>query len=107
MCVLVSTAFVSIAAWHAAQQPSWNLDGIFYAVLMQRSAAPLADRHDAAYASTAALAPPEARAALESGSEYRRTLRSDLDAFAHQLPFYTNKPLYLWCGKLALACATR
>lgn len=100
---IAALGIVSAAAWQSAQHPSWNLDGIFYAVLIQPSATSLAERHRVAYASTAALAPTPERTALESGSSYRRALRDDLNVFALQLPFYTNKPLYLWAGRLALA----
>jgi len=40
---------------------------------------------------------------LGSGSAYRRAIRDDVQVFALQLPFYTNKPLYLLGGRLALS----
>jgi hypothetical protein len=103
LCMTVCLAVISFAGWQSALRPGWNLDGIFYAVLVQPSSLPLTTRHEVAYASTDSLAPTDAREALEHGSPYRRSLRDDVEVFALQLPFYTNKPLYVWLGKLAVA----
>ncbi|HKP60058.1 MAG TPA: hypothetical protein VJV78_25210 [Polyangiales bacterium] len=104
LLALVVLGLLSVSAWRSASTPGWNLDGSFYAVLMQSDSQPLEVRHRAAYASTAELAPADAQAALERGSDYRRALHDHVEVFALQLPFYTNKPLYLWCGKLARVC---
>jgi hypothetical protein len=88
-------------AWHAAANPSWNLDGIFYSALLRQNAASATDVHREIYAAITTEVPTAARQALLSGSEYRQALRDQADVFSLQLPFYTSKPLYVWAGQLA------
>lgn len=93
-------AILVLLTLHVARSPAWNLDGVFYSVRIAQADLPIARAHALIYEEIDQIAPASEARALKAGSSYRKRMRTDVDLFELQLPFYDVKPLYVWAGRL-------